>query len=252
MPVAAQSSNRPLAGRVAFIAGGASAIGRAIALALADAGADVGFTFRNSEAEALALEQALTAAGARAAGVRADLRHRAAVEAALEAMLAHFGRLDIVVNNLGRYETTAFTEITDGQWEEMLATNLTAPFLVSQAAVTALRRAGGGRIIQLASLGAIRAFPSHAHYCASKAGLAHLTRAMARALAPAIQVNAVAPGLIHAGGALNAWEVKMRERTPLARAGAPADVADAVRFLATCNSFLTGQTLVVDGGLSLA
>ncbi|MGH9415852.1 MAG: SDR family NAD(P)-dependent oxidoreductase [Terriglobales bacterium] len=251
MAAAPSQSERPLAGRVALVTGAASAIGQAIALALAEAGADVGFTFRTSEAGALKLEQALVAAGVRAAGVRADLRHSPAVEAALQAMLAHFGRLDIVVNNLGRYETAAFTDITDAQWEQMLATNLTAPFLVSRAAVEPLRRAGGGRIIQLASVGAFRAFPSHAHYCASKAGLAHLTRAMARALAPAIQVNAVAPGLIHAGGPLNDWERKMRDRTPLARAGTPADVAAAVRFLATCNPFLTGQTLVVDGGLSL-
>ncbi|MGH9466486.1 MAG: SDR family NAD(P)-dependent oxidoreductase, partial [Terriglobales bacterium] len=106
-------------------------------------------------------------------------------------------------------------------------------------------------IIHLTSSGALRAFSNHSPYCACKAGLAHLTPAMARALAPDIQVNAVAPGLIALGGELTPWEEHMRARTPLQRAGTPQDVADAVLYLATCNRYLTGQTLVVDGGLSL-
>lgn len=245
------SSSRSLRGQAALVTGGARRIGRAMALALADAGADVGFTYRSAGAEAAELEQELRARGVRAAAVRADLRHSAAAGAAVEALHATLGRLDIVVNNVGRYEAVEFADITDGQWDEMLATNLSAPFFVSRAAIPHLRAAGAGRIIHLTSIGALRAFPTHAHYCASKAGLAHLTRAMARALAPEIQVNAVAPGLIALGDGLNAWEQHMRNRTPLQRAGTPQDVADAVLYLATCNRFLTGQTLVVDGGLSL-
>ncbi|MGH9487784.1 MAG: SDR family NAD(P)-dependent oxidoreductase [Terriglobales bacterium] len=245
------SDPRVLQGRAVLVTGGARRIGRALALTLAQAGADVGFTFRASAAEALELEQALRARGVRAAAVRADLRHGPAAAAAVEALHAALGRVDILVNNVGRYETASFEDIGDGQWEEMLATNLSAPFFMSRAAVPYLRASGEGRIIHLTSVGALRAFPRHAHYCASKAGLAHLTRAMARALAPEIAVNAVAPGLIALGAELTLWEEHMRERTPLQRAGTPQDVADAVMYLATCNRFLTGQTVVVDGGLSL-
>ncbi|MGH9412569.1 MAG: SDR family NAD(P)-dependent oxidoreductase [Terriglobales bacterium] len=242
---------RPLEGRTALVTGGARRIGRAIALALAEAGADVGFTYRRAESEAATLEQTLRTLGVRAAAVRADLRRAPSAAAAVEALHAVFGRLDILVNNVGRYESAAFEKISDAQWDEMLATNLSAPFFVSRAAIPHLRASAAGRIIHLTSIGALRAFPTHAHYCASKAGLAHLTRAMARALAPEIQVNAVAPGLIALGDALTPWEQHMRDRTPLQRPGTPQDVADAVLYLATCNRFLTGQTIVVDGGLSL-
>ncbi|HUX67715.1 MAG TPA: SDR family oxidoreductase [Terriglobales bacterium] len=249
MPV--PSPALPLRGKVALVTGAARRIGRALALELARAGADIGFTYRTAAADALALEQDLLRLGVRAAAVRADLTRSSAVEAALASLHAVFGRLDLLVNNVGRYEAAAFERISDQQWDDMLAANLTAPFLVSRAAIPRLRASGGGRIIHLTSVGALRAFPTHAHYCASKAGLAHLTRAMARALAPDIQVNAVAPGLIVFSPELSPWEQHMADRTPLQRPGTPADVALAVRFLATCNPFLTGQTLVVDGGLSL-
>lgn len=245
------ASARPLQGQVALVTGGARRIGRAIALELARAGADIAFTYRDSRAEALQTELDIRGCGVRAAAVRADLRRGEPVRAALAALMAVFHRLDIVVNNVGRYEAAAFERLTDAQWDDMLATNLTAPFLVSREAIPHLRQSGGGRIIHLTSVGALRAFPTHAHYCASKAGLAHLSRAMARALAPQIQVNAVAPGLIVFDPELTEWEGRMRDRTPLQRAGVPADVAGAVRFLATCTPFLTGQVLVVDGGLSL-
>lgn len=236
---------------MALVTGGARRIGRALCLRLAEGGADIGFTFRQAEREALELEQTLRARGVRAAAVRADLRHPEAAAAAVAAVHAALGRIDVLINNAGRYEAAAFERISDGQWEEMLATNLSAPFFVARAAVPLLRASGDGRMIQLTSIGALRAFPTHAHYCASKAGLAHLTRAMARALAPEIAVNAIAPGLIALGEELTPWEEHMRQRTPLQRAGAPGDVADAAVYLATCNRFLTGQTLVVDGGLSL-
>ena len=245
------SSAPPLAGRVALVAGAARRIGRAIALDLARAGAAIAFTWLTAAAEAETLEAELAALGVRSAAVHADLRDPAAAGAAVNTLAARLGRLDVLVNNVGRYEAADFERLTDAQWDAMLATNLTAPFLLSRAAIPHLRAAGAGRIINLSSVGAFRAFPTHAHYCASKAGLTHLTRAMARALAPAIQVNAVAPGLIVFSSDLSPWEAKMRDRTPLQRPGSPADIASAVTFLATCNPFLTGQTLVVDGGLSL-
>jgi NAD(P)-dependent dehydrogenase (short-subunit alcohol dehydrogenase family) len=242
---------KPLAGRVALVTGAARRIGRALALSLAGSGADIAFTWLTAQSDARSLDAELAALGVRSAAVQADLRDSAAATAAVNALAARLGRLDILVNNVGRYEAADFGRITDAQWQNMLATNLTAPFLLSRAALPHLRRAGRGRIINLSSVGAFRAFPTHAHYCASKAGLTHLTRAMARALAPHIQVNAVAPGLVVFSPALTPWEANMRDRTPLQRAGTPADIASAVTFLATCNDFLTGQTLVVDGGLSL-
>ena len=244
-------SAQPLKGRVALVAGAARRIGRAIALDLARSGAAIAFTWLTAEAEARSLETELAALGVRSASVQADLRDPSAATAAVDTLAARLGRLYLLINNVGRYEAVEFERITDAQWDAMLATNLTAPFLLSRAALPHLRHAGAGRIVNLSSVGAFRAFPTHAHYCASKAGLTHLTRAMARALAPAIQVNAVAPGLIVFGSALSPWEDKMRDRTPLQRAGTPQDIASAVTFLATCNPFLTGQTLVVDGGLSL-
>jgi len=243
--------DRKLGGKVVLVAGGARRIGRALALALAHDGADIAFTYRTSAAEARVLEADLAAAGVRFLAMRADLREAGAAEEAVQHTHATFGRLDVLVNNLGRYETAAFEAISDAQWDEMIATNLTAPFALGRAAARRMRAAGSGRVIHITSIGALRAFPTHAHYCASKAGLAHLTHAMARALAPEIQVNAVAPGLISFNSQLDAWEQHMCERTPLQRAGTAEDVADAVRYLAACNRFLTGQTLVVDGGLSL-
>lgn len=244
-------TDRPLSGKVALVTGGARRIGRAIALDLARAGAAVAFTFRTSREEAFATEQELRQLGGNAVGIQADLHHSEQVRAAVAAARGTLGRLDIVVNNAGRYEEVNFESISDAQWDEMMAINLRAPFLVSREAVPVLRAGGGGRIIHLASVGGVKAFPTHAHYCASKAGLAHLTHVMARALAPEIQVNAVAPGLVVFAPELSPWEKSMAERTPMRRAGTPEEVAEAVRWFATCSTFVTGQVLFVDGGLAL-
>ncbi|MGH9534111.1 MAG: SDR family NAD(P)-dependent oxidoreductase [Terriglobales bacterium] len=241
----------PLAGQTAFVTGASRRIGRAIALALARAGAAVAFTYRQSAQDALETERQLRQIGRPAIGIRMDLRHSQAIHAALEAAQAALGRLDIVVNNAGRYEDVPFEAISDAQWDAMMEANLRGPFLVSREAAPLLRANGGGRIINLGSVGASRAFPTHAHYCASKAGLEHLTRVMARALAPEIQVNAVAPGLIIFEPQLTAWEQKMAARSPMRRGGSPDDVAEAVCWFATCSRFITGQVLLVDGGLSL-
>lgn len=246
-----ESAGSPLAGQAVLITGAARRIGHAIALDLARAGAAVAFTYHQSAREAFDTEQQLRQFGHPAMGIRLDLGHSQAIRQALETVRAAFGRLDIVINNAGRYEDVAFEAITDQQWDAMMASNLRAPFLVSREAAPLLRAGGGGRIINLGSVGGFRAFPTHAHYCASKAGLEHLTRVMARALAPEIAVNCVAPGLITFEPELTAWEAKMAQRTPMRRGGQPEEVAEAVRWFATCSRFITGQVLVVDGGLSL-
>ncbi|MGH9394878.1 MAG: SDR family NAD(P)-dependent oxidoreductase, partial [Terriglobales bacterium] len=142
--MAAPTSSRPLAGQVALVAGGSSRIGRALGLALAHDGADIAFTFRNSAREAAELERDLRASGVRVLALQADLRQSSQVEAVLQQLEAQMGRLDLLVNNLGRYETAVFEALSDDQWEAMVATNLTAPFLLSRAAVPRLRAAGGG------------------------------------------------------------------------------------------------------------
>ncbi len=240
----------PLRGQVALVTGGARRIGRAIALELGRAGADVAFTWRSGADDAASLERELIGWGVRTLALEADLDRAEPATEVVEAVVTGLGGIHLLVNNIGRYDAAEFEHIGVGQWEAMIASNLTAPFLVSRAAVPYLRPVRG-RIVQLASVGAFRAFPTHAHYCASKAGLAHLTRAMARALAPDIPVNSVAPGLIVFNPKLSPWEQHMAERTPLGRPGHPEDVAGAVRFLAECSPYLTGQMLVVDGGLSL-
>jgi NAD(P)-dependent dehydrogenase (short-subunit alcohol dehydrogenase family) len=246
------SPGDPLAGKTVLITGGARRIGRAIALRLASAGATIAFSWRNSREDAFELERQLLARGARAIGIQADLMHESAVAQMLQTVEGAYGRLDVLVNNAGRYEDVPFEDITAAQWDEMLATNLKAPFLASKLAAPLLRRHRDGRIINISSIGAVRPFPSHAHYCASKAGLDHLTRTMARALAPDIAVNGVAPGLISLTSTLNDWERHMEKKTPMRRTGSGDDVAEAVLFFATCTRFITGQVLLVDGGLSLA
>ncbi len=242
---------RPLEGQVALITGGARRIGRAIALDLAAAGARIALTYRSSRADAEHTAELVAGAGGEVWLRRLDVTREAAIAATLRQLEKKWGRLDLLVNNAGLYEAGDLATLPRARWDRMLAANLTGPFLVSQAALPLLRHARPGRIIHLASLGGVHAFSQHPHYSVSKAGLIHLTKVMARALAPAIQVNAVAPGLISTVSAPRGWEARLVARTPARRAGAPGDVAEAVRFFATCSAFITGQVLLVDGGLSL-
>ncbi len=240
---------RPLEGKVALVTGAAKRIGRALALGLAEAGASVAITWRDSEEDAAQTLDDLQAHGTPAAAYRAELRDPIQVRAAVEAAAAHFSRLDILVNNAGRYETAALESITVEQWDAMFETNTRAPFLAAQAAYPHLK-AAQGRIINIGSLGGLHPWPTHAHYCTSKAALHMLTRTMSKAWAPEISVNCVAPGMIVTGEVDPELEHFAR-RTPMQRNGAPADVAAAVLFFATGPHFITGQILSVDGGLGL-
>jgi 3-oxoacyl-[acyl-carrier protein] reductase/pteridine reductase len=155
------------------------------------------------------------------------------------------------VNNAALYETVPFEEITVQQWDRMFAANARGPFLVSRAAIPDLRKRQG-RIINLGSLGGLRPWASHAHYCASKAALTMLSQVMAKALAPEISVNCVAPGMIDTGENAGSKTLKhFAQKTPMQRNGTNQDVAEAVLFFATAPKFITGETLVIDGGLSL-
>jgi pteridine reductase len=235
--------------RRALVTGAAKRIGRSLALGLAAAGADVAITYNGSKAEAQETVGALQQLNVRAMAVACDVRNSDSVHAAVAAVVAQFGGLDILVNNAGTFETAALQSITLEQWDKMFETNTRGPFLVSQAAYPHLREAKG-RIINIGSLGGMHPWPTHAHYCTSKAALHMLTQTMAKAFAPEISVNCVAPGMVVNGEVDPAYE-HFANKTPMGRNGTPNDVAEAVLFFARGPHFITGQILGVDGGLGL-
>jgi len=239
-----------LSGKVALVTGAAKRIGRSIALRLASEGADVVVNYRGSKHEADEVVAQIIVMGRRAVAVQADVAKRAEVSALFAAVEKEFGRLDVLVNNVGMFFAAKFEDLTDEQWDGILDTNLKSQFLCCQAAAPLLRRSGQGRIVNFASLGGLLAWPSYTHYCVSKAGVIMLTRCLARALAPEITVNAIAPGTISFDGdAPNLAEDFIRI-APLHRTGTAKDIDDAVVFLAQ-SAFVTGQVIVVDGGRSL-
>jgi len=240
---------RPLAGKRALVTGGAKRIGRTIALELAEAGADVAITFLGSEDDALATVAAVETAGVRGLALRCDVRDEASVNAAVAAAVEGFGGLDLLVNNAGAFETRVLEQISAEQWDAMFATNTRGPFLMAKAAHAHLK-AAHGRIVNIGSLGGIHPWPTHAHYCTSKAALHMLSETMAKAWAPEISVNCVAPGMIVMGEVNPAYE-EFAVKTPMRRNGRAEDVAAAVLFFATGPHFITGQLLAVDGGLGL-
>jgi len=243
-------SQASAAGKVALVTGAAKRIGRSVALRLASEGADVVVNYRSSKGEADAVVAQIVAMGRRAVAVQADVANRADVVAMFAAVEKEFGRLDILVNNAGMFFSAKFEELTEEQWDRILNTNLKSQFLCSQSAAPMLRRSGRGRIINFASLGGLLAWPAYTHYCVSKAGVIMLTRCLARALAPEITVNAIAPGTISFPGDAPELAEDFISRAPLQRTGTAKDIEDAVMFLAQ-SSFVTGQVVVVDGGRTL-
>jgi 3-oxoacyl-[acyl-carrier protein] reductase/pteridine reductase len=240
-----------LKGKSVLVTGAAKRIGRALALAFARAGADVAITYLSSEAVVRQTVAELAAHGGRTLAVKCDVREEKSVKAAIAQVKDELGGLDVLVNNAGFYDTVRFEELTVAQWDAMFAANTRGPFLMSKTAAPLLR-VRKGRIVNIGSLGGIKPWATHAHYCASKAALEMLTRAMAKALAPEIAVNCVAPGMIWtSGGTPDDFLKKIAAKTPMKRAGTPEDVAEAVLFFATATTFITGQTLLVDGGLGL-
>jgi NAD(P)-dependent dehydrogenase (short-subunit alcohol dehydrogenase family) len=245
----ARLTARPLAGKRALVTGGAKRIGRALALTLAEAGADVAITYRGSEAEALATVSELQAFGGKALAVRCDLREEASVDAAVAAAVEGLGGLDVLVNNAGAFETVPLEKISLAEWDAMFEVNTRGPFLLAKAAHAHLQ-AAHGRIVNIGSLGGLHPWATHAHYCTSKAALHMLSYTMAKAWAPEISVNCVAPGMIVMGELNPAYE-QFALKTPMQRNGRAEDVAAAVLFFATGPHFITGQLLAVDGGLGL-
>jgi 3-oxoacyl-[acyl-carrier protein] reductase/pteridine reductase len=247
-----------LLGKSALVTGGARRMGRGIALALARAGADVAITFRNSRTEAAETAGEIERLGRRTLAVECDVRSEDSVRLAVAEVVRHFGRLDLAVNNAAVFESAPLDSLTLDQWDAVFETNARGPFLVAREALPHLRASKGdegGRIINIGSLGGMHAWAGHAHYCASKAALHMLTQAMAKAFAPEVSVNCVAPGWIEMGelsaGSTAAQAGHFAAKTPMGRNGSVEDVAQAVLFFAAGPHFVTGQILAVDGGLGL-
>jgi 3-oxoacyl-[acyl-carrier protein] reductase/pteridine reductase len=240
---------KQLTGKTALVTGAAKRIGRAIAMALAEGGASVAITYLTSQAEAEQTVRDLAACDVDAFAVRTDLTDPLSIRNSVGAVLGEFGGLDILVNNAGIFASAALEQITVTEWDHMFATNTRAPFLVAQAAYPHLRQARG-RIVNIGSLGGTHPWATHAHYCTSKAALHMLSQTMAKAWAPEISVNCVAPGMIVQGEVDEAY-VDFAKRTPMQRNGTAEDVAAAALFFATAPHFITGQLLAVDGGLGL-
>ena len=239
-----------LEGQVALVTGSAKHIGRSVAVRLASEGANVVVNYRGSKDEAEEVVEQMAAMGRRSIAIQADVSRKKDVTALFDAVEKEFGRLDILVNNAGMFFPAKFEELTEEQWDRILNTNLKSQFLCSQAAAPMLRRSGGGSIINFASLGGLLAWPAYTHYCVSKAGVIMLTRCLARALAPEITVNAIAPGTISFPGDAPELAEDFIQRAPLRRTGTPKDIDDTVVYLAQ-SRFVTGQVMVVDGGRSL-
>jgi len=238
-----------LEGKTALVTGAAKRIGRSIALTLAENGANVAITYLNSQTKAEQTVRDLAALEVDALAVRCDLRDPLAIDEAVASVVEEFGSLDILINNAGVFESAALEQIAPDQWDTVFATNTRAPFLMARAAYPHLR-ANSGRIINIGSLGGMHPWATHGHYCASKAALHMLSATMAKAWAPEISVNCIAPGMIVQGEIEEEYQ-RFAEKTPMRRNGTAQDVAAAVLFFATAPGFITGQLLAVDGGLGL-
>jgi len=233
-----------LAGKVVLVTGAARRIGRGIALHLAAEGARVAIHYHRSEDEArLAAEQC------GAVLFRANLESVAEIARMFAEVEERFGKLDGLVNNAARFTRRDPLEITEQDWDFIHSVNLKAVFFCCQGAARIMKRTGGGRIVNISSLGGIRPWARHAHYCASKAGVIMLTRALAKAWAPEITVNSVAPGVVPFED-IDDEGLRMMAATPARRGGTPTEIADAVVYFLKASNFVTGQLLAVDGGLS--
>ena len=238
-------------GKVALVTGGAKRLGRSIALALAERGAELVIHYRDSEREAQELLALLKRAGGKPVAVRGDVSVAADVDRIVETAMQAFGRIEILVNNAAIFYRTPFEKVTEEDWDRFLDVNLKGPFLLCRRIGGIMLRQGQGNIISLADLAGLKVWAEYIPYSVSKAGLIALTQGLAKALAPAVQVNAVAPGavLLPEGTTPEERERAIR-RIPLDRLGTPEDIARAVVYLIE-NDFITGEVLRLDGGQHL-
>ena len=236
------------AGPVALVTGGGLRVGRAIALSLASSGYDLLIGYNKSPAESSEVAALARRAGRRAHAVQADLSRGRDVARLARAAADRFGRLDLLVNSASTFAPGDLLEVTAEEWDAVMAVNLRAPFLLVRETAPLLRAARGA-VVNIVDLSALHPWTTHPHHSVSKAALLHLTRVMARRLAPEVRVNAVAPGYVLPPAHHGPDEIERnRRRIPMGRVGTPEDVASAVRFLARAR-YVTGEVVVVDGGL---
>lgn len=241
-----------LAAEAVLVTGAAKRLGAATARLLHAHGASIAVHYHRSAAPALALVAELNASRAGSAvAVQADLLDLGALPGLVDATVAAFGRLTVLVNNASTFYPTPVGSITAAQFDDLIGTNLRAPLFLMQAAAPQLRQ-HGGQVVNIIDIHATRPLKQHPVYCAAKAGLHMLTQSMARELAPAVRVNGVAPGPImwpDAGAPMDpALQERILDRTALKRTGSPADIAKAVLFFLKDAPYVTGQILAVDGG----
>jgi NAD(P)-dependent dehydrogenase (short-subunit alcohol dehydrogenase family) len=242
-----------LKGKVALVTGSAKRVGRAIAAALAERGASVAIHYRSSKDEADQLARELSGSGVRAQAFHADLEKVHEIEAMTQEVLRVFGRIDVLVNSASVFYRKPIEEVTEYDWDRNLNTNLKAPFFLSKFAGLAMRRQGAGKIVNIGDWAAVRPYKNYLPYTVSKSGLVGLTRALAKALAPEVQVNCVALGPVLPPNEYDEKEVEtLIKGTLVNRLGSPEDVARAVLFLCEGTDFATGSTLMLDGGRLLA
>ena len=244
-----KKSGGELRGRVALVTGAAKRLGRAVALRLAEEGADVVVHYHSSPADAQSTVAEIEKAGRRGFAVAADLASVGEIKRLFDETAKQFGRLDILVNSAANFLPSSIISTTEEIWDASLDTNLKALFFCAQALAPLLRRSKG-TIINFADTGGLLGWPGYIAHSVSKAGVVMLTKVLAKALAPEVRVNAIAPGTITMPGDPPELEANFIKLAPLGRSGAPSDIADAVVFLAN-SQFITGQVLVVDGGRTL-
>ena len=234
--------------KVALVTGGAVRVGRAIALALADTGAHIAVNYNTSADAAVATAAEIEARGRQALIHQADVSQAQQVQALVDAAVSRFGRLDVLVNSASLWRRTPWDELDEAAWDQLLDIDLKGPFLCAKAAAPHLSAHGDGAIVNIVDLSAWVPFPNYLPHSAAKAGLVNLTYALAMELAPAVRVNAVAPGpVLPPPGYTEKQLAAAARRTLLGRWGTPEDVAQAVVFLAQAN-YITGAVLPVDGG----
>src|SRR2546423_6414574 len=239
-----------LEGKTALVTGAAKRIGRAVAVRLASEGADVVIHYRTSAAEAEEAVTEIKGFGRKSMALQADLRNVAEIKRMIQDVDKRFGRLDILVNNAANFLPGHVEDTTEEMWDTSLDTNLKGLFFCAQAAAPLLRESRGV-IIKFGDVGGVLAWPGYIAHCVSKAGVIMLTKCLAKALAPEVRVNAIAPGTVTMSDDPSEWESDFVRRAPLRRSGTTDDMAEAVSFLVR-SQFMTGQVLVVDAGRSLS
>lgn len=249
MALAAGGKGESLEGKVALVTGAGKRLGRAVALRLAEEGADVVVHYRSSQSAAQDAVKGIEKLGRRAVAIGADLGIVAEIKRLFDEAGKQFGRLDILVNSAANFLPGSMISTTEQIWDAALDTNLRAPFFCAQAAAPWLRRTQGV-VINFADTGGLLGWTGYIPHSVSKAGVIMLTKVLAKALAPEVRVNAIAPGTITMEGDPPEWEADFIKLAPLRRTGKPEDITDAVLFLLQ-SKLITGQVLVVDGGRTL-